>query len=111
MAKQGRNQDWNENITEVMRKDRLHWFGHMERRDGSDWGKHVQYFEVEGKVLFSRPRKRWDEVLRNDLENKGINRQAAHKHMGWQGIIGWQRLTHVIMEPAFKNYKTNFFPS
>ncbi len=33
-----------ENISEVMRRDGLRWFGHVERKDGDDCVKHVKLF-------------------------------------------------------------------
>ncbi len=68
-----RNRLWSESISEALR---LHWFGHVERKKNV-WVKTVTYSELEGKVPESRPRKIWDEVLRKDLENKGIVRHVA----------------------------------
>jgi hypothetical protein len=40
---------------------RLRWFGHMERKEDSDWVKACQWVEVSGKRGRGRDRKTWRE--------------------------------------------------
>ena len=54
-------------ITEVMQQNRLRWFGHVERRDELCWIKRIETLQVDGDGVKGRPRKRWREVLREDM--------------------------------------------
>ena len=60
-----------ESISEVMRTGRLHWSGHVEKKNENDWVKPVKHFEVEGKMPVGRLNKTWNEVLKKDPESKG----------------------------------------
>jgi hypothetical protein len=46
-----------EPITDVCRRNRLRWFGHVERKGDDDWVKRCTRLEVVGKRPRSRPRK------------------------------------------------------
>mgnify|MGYP003454445976 CR=1 FL=1 len=37
-----------EEVADVMRRGRLRWFGHLERKDTGDWVSACRYFEVAG---------------------------------------------------------------
>jgi hypothetical protein len=47
-----------EPIVEVCRRNRLRWFGHVERKGDDDWVKRCTRMEVEGNRPRGRPRKR-----------------------------------------------------
>ena len=51
-------------IAEVMRRNRLRWFGHVERRDELCWIKRIETLQVDGDGVKGRPRKRWRGVDR-----------------------------------------------
>ena len=53
-----------DDIDEVMRRNRLRWFGHVERRDELCWIKRIETLQVDGDGVKGRPRKRWREVLK-----------------------------------------------
>jgi hypothetical protein len=38
-----------ESVTDVMRRGRLRWYGHVERKNDEDWTSKCRYIEVEGK--------------------------------------------------------------
>ena len=48
---------------DVMRQRRLHWFGHIERREDNSWLKKVQILAVDGHSGCGRPRKTWEHVI------------------------------------------------
>ena len=58
-----------DDITEVMRRNRLRWFDHVERRDELCWIKRIETLQVDGNGVKGRPRKSWREVLREDTRN------------------------------------------
>ena len=49
-----RNRFGIECIGYVVRKSRLHWFGHVERKSEEDWVKKMLTFEAESKRLQGR---------------------------------------------------------
>ena len=55
-------------ISDVVRRGRLHWFGHVEHKTEQDWAKKVLRFEVDGKRLRGRPRKIWMKAIKMTVE-------------------------------------------
>ena len=51
----------------VLKRNRLRWFGHVERKEKEDWVRKCMYMEVEGARSRERPRKTWLEVVKNDM--------------------------------------------
>ena len=60
-----------DDIGEVMRRSGLMWFGHVER---IVLDKENETLQVDGNGVKGRPRKRWREVLREDMRKKGLCR-------------------------------------
>ena len=56
-----------ESISEVMRRGRLRWFGHVERMWSGRCVRRCINMNVNGRRARSRPRKTWDVLLRDDL--------------------------------------------
>ena len=46
-----------DDIGEVMRRNRLRWFGHVERRDELYWIKRIETLQVDDDGVKGRPRK------------------------------------------------------
>ena len=75
-------------IAEVMRRNRLRWFGHVERRDELYWIKRIETMQVDGDGVKDRPRKRWREVLKEDMREKGLCKEDVWdrwRRMLWEG--------------------------
>ena len=53
-----------DDVAEVMQRNRLRWFYHVERRDELCWIKRIETLQVDGDVVKGRPRKRWREMLK-----------------------------------------------
>ena len=60
-----------------MQRNRLRWFDHVERRDELCWIKRIETLQVDGDGVKGRPRKRWREVLKEDIREKGLCREDA----------------------------------
>jgi len=54
-------------ITDMVRRSRLHWFGHVERNDSDDWISACRRFEVDLERDRGKGRKTWDECVKMDL--------------------------------------------
>jgi hypothetical protein len=53
-------------ITDAIRLNRLHWFGHVQRMEENRIPKNVLYINSEATRLRSRPRNRWQDEIRED---------------------------------------------
>ena len=78
-----------DDIGEVMRRNRLRWFGHVERRDELCWIKRIETLQVDGDGVKGRPRKRWREALREDMREKGLCREDAWDRWRWRKML-WE---------------------
>ena len=78
-----------DDVAEVMRRNRLRWFGHVERRDELCWIKRIETLQVDGDGVKGRPRKRWREVLKEDMRKKGLCREDAWDRSRWRRML-WE---------------------
>jgi UDP-2,3-diacylglucosamine pyrophosphatase LpxH len=53
-------------IIETIRLNRLRWFGHVHRMEGNRIPKRVLYMNLGTTRLRGRPRKRWQDEVRED---------------------------------------------
>ena len=51
-------------IADIMRRNRLRWYGHAQRSSG--WINEITKYNIEGSVSKGRPLKNWNEAVRND---------------------------------------------
>ena len=75
-----------DDIAEVMRQNRLRWFGHVERRDELCWIKRIETLQVDDGVK-GRPKKRWREVLREDMRKKELCREDSWDRSRWRKML------------------------
>jgi len=66
-----------EPVSLMIKKTRLRWFGHVERKDDNDWVKRCITWEVEGISQRGRPKKTWYDCVKNDTESLGLSQQDA----------------------------------
>ena len=50
-----------------LRRERLRWFGHLERQAPDAWPNAIRTFMVPGNAPRGRPCKRWSECVKPDL--------------------------------------------
>ena len=77
-------------IEEKMRENRLRWFGRVRRRPTDALVRRVERIKLgQVKRAQGRSKNTWMEVIRQDIEAKGLN----------EGILlyrnEWRKLTHV----------------
>ena len=58
-----------EGVVEVMRRGRLRWFGHVERKEVDDWVSACRNLEVAGSRGRGRPRMIWRARLDGDMKD------------------------------------------
>ena len=78
-----------DDVAEVMQRNRLRWFGHVERRDELCWIKRIKTLQVDGNGVKGRSRKRWTEVLKEDMRKKGLCREDAWDRSRWRRML-WE---------------------
>ena len=79
-----------EAVVDVVRRGRLRWFGHLERKSPDDWVSACRDMEVDGVKRKGRSRKTWGECVRNDMVSLGLKRDWALDRVRWRGCIMWK---------------------
>jgi hypothetical protein len=75
-----------EPIGEVRRRNRLRWFGHVERKEDDDWVKRCTRMEVVGKRTRGRPRKTWMSMLKDDMKKGALSPKMRGTEICGEGV-------------------------
>ena len=75
------------NIALILQQNRLHWYGHVLRKDDYDWAKKCMEYEAEGSRPRGRPKKTWKEVVREDCQARKLNKEDAMDRCKWRKVI------------------------
>jgi hypothetical protein len=83
------------NIVRVVKSRRMRWAGHVARM-GEDRGVHrVLVGKPEGKRPSGRPRRRWEDNIKMDLQEVGGSRgdwmELARDRDRWRALVGTVR--------------------
>ena len=76
-----------EPVSLMIKKSRLRWFGHVERKDDNVWVKRCITWEVEGIRQRGRPKKTWWDCVKNDMESLGLSQKDAQSRNKWRRKI------------------------
>ena len=76
-----------EPVSLIIKKSRLRWFGHVERKDDNDWVKRCITWEVEGIRQRGRLKKTWWDCVKNDVESLGLSQKDAESRNKWRRRI------------------------
>ena len=83
------------NIVRVIKSRRMRWAGHVARREEGRGVHKVLVGKPEGKRPLGRPRRRWEDNIKMDLEEVG--RGCGN----WMGLTqdrdGWRVLVSTVM--------------
>ena len=55
-------------VSDLVRRSRLRWFGHVVRKDDQQWVKKCMDFKVDGSACRDRPRNFWLECVNDDMK-------------------------------------------
>ena len=58
-------------LGDKLRNVRLRWYGHVKRREEDYLGKRMMEMAVPGRRKRGRPRRRWMDLVREDMERVG----------------------------------------
>ena len=76
-----------ERLVMKMREDRLRWYGHDMRKDQEYVGKRVMKMEFQGRRKRGRPKKRFLDVMKEDMGKFGARQKDIENRMLWRNII------------------------
>ena len=71
----------------MIRKSRLRWFGHLERKERGDCVSAFRNMVVPGNAGKGRPRKRWRDVVEDDLKKARLDKSLAKDSDRWKAQI------------------------
>jgi transcription termination factor 2 len=90
-------------IIEIMRLNRLRWFGHVQRMEESRIPKRVLYVNLGTTRLRGRPRNRWQDEVREDGRTVGGEgwQEKVCTREEWKNLLRMARnrcILHMPME-------------
>jgi len=97
------------NIVRVIKSSRMRWAGHVARM-GEEMGVYRVFLgKPEGRRPLGRPRRRWVDNIRMDLQDVGCG------YMDWIGLAQdrdrWRTLANVVMNLRVPRNAGNFLTS
>ena len=90
-------------ITETIRLNRLHWFGHVQKMEGNGIPKRVLCMSLGTTRLRGRPRNRQQDEVREDGRMVGGEgwQEKVHNREEWKKLLRTarnRRILHMPME-------------
>ena len=83
------------NTVRVVKSRRMRWAGHVARMGEDRWVHRVLVVKPEGKMPLGRPRRRWEDNIKMDLQEVGGGRgdwmELAQNGDGWRALVGTVR--------------------
>ena len=76
-------------VTEASKKAqeaRLRWYGHVKRRDEEYVGRKMLEMEIPGRRRRGRPKKRWKDCIREDMQEKNLDENIIHDRTSWRRL-------------------------
>jgi len=86
-------------VVDVMKRGRLLWFGHVERKPREDWVKMCRdLVVVVGAQGKGRGKKTWQECANEDMKQMGLRRCDAQDRTIWRNGVFGERLPSASAE-------------
>src|ERR1043165_5629813 len=76
-----------EKVVDMVRRSRLRWFGHVERKEECDWVSACRNIKVTGSRGRGRPKKAWMEFVDNEMSVLRLKREMTKDRDLWRGAI------------------------
>ena len=71
-------------LGDKLRNARLRWYGHVKRREEDYEGKRMMEMAVPGRRKRGRPRRRWMDLVREDMERVGVREGDEVDRVKWR---------------------------
>ena len=65
----------------------LMWYGHVERREEDHYLKRLANMEIPGRRRRARPKTRWKDSIKRDMEEVGLISDVAQERNTWWRIV------------------------
>ena len=75
------------NIEDVIRCNRFHWFGHLQRMDEEKWPRKILNFLVSGSYPLGCSKKKWFDNIRSDIHKLRLSTSLAQDRGKWRNAI------------------------
>ena len=76
-----------DDIILILQQNRLRWYGHVLRKEDTDWVKKCMEYEVEGSRPRGRPKRTWKEVVQKDCQARNLNKEDVIDRGRWKKLI------------------------
>ena len=76
-----------DDIVLILQQNRLRWYGHVLRKEDTDWVKKCMEYEVEGSRPRGRPKRTWREVVQKDCHAHSLHREDAMDRGRWKKLV------------------------
>ena len=76
-----------DDIILILQQNRLRWYGHVLRKEDTDWVKKCMEYEEEGSRPRGRPKRTWKEVVQKDCQTRNLNREDVMDRGRWKKLI------------------------
>ena len=88
-------------VTETVRLNRLHWFGHVQRTEENSIPKRILYMNLGTTRLRGKPRNRWQDEVREDGRIVGGEgwQEKVHNREEWKKLLRTARNRHILHMP------------
>ena len=74
---------------EKTREARLRWYGHVLRKDDGYIGRRLPRMELPGKRKRGRPKRRFMDVVREDMVEVEVTEEDTEDRNNWRWKIRW----------------------
>jgi len=76
-----------DDIILILQQNSLRWYGHVLRKEDSDWVKKCMEYEVEGSKPRGRRKRTWKEVVQKHCQACNLNKEDAMDRGRWKKLI------------------------
>ena len=76
-----------ERLEMKMKEGRLRWYGHVMRRDQEYVGRKMMKMELTGKRKRGRPKRRFLDIVKEDMEGVGAKKTDVENKTVWRNTI------------------------
>lgn len=86
-----------EKLQDTIDNSRIKWMGHIMRMEEERLPKQALKLKGRGKRPLGRPRKRWLDQVKEDVEKRGVTWQDIVEGRMWQDRDRWRLLSRTVI--------------